>query len=213
MNRADAFGLLAQGVIAAAALRTATLVARRDGPRDGRAPRAWVFAAVVAACVMVPVAGTTAARELRALWGDPSATTVLLLAAFAAGPRALPGLPGAGALLGFAAVAGGALLGPTLTGWHPGGVDVHSWGFRAWPVLLAALPWLVLAWHRRADGWVAVAGASLLLWGLGFVQSDNAWDALVDPGLVAWAAWMGIARIADRSARRRAAIRSSRAAA
>jgi hypothetical protein len=213
VNRADAFGLLSQGVAVAAAVRTATLVARRDAPRGGRAPRAWVFAAVVAASVAVPLAGTTVARELRALWGDPSATTVVLLALLAAWPRALPALPRAGSLLAFALVAGALLLGPTFTGWHPAGLDVHALGFRAWPVLLAALPWFVVAWHRRAGGWVAVAGAALLLWGTGVVQSDNAWDALVDPALVGWAAWMGIAQLAHRAAARRGALRPSRAAA
>jgi hypothetical protein len=59
---------------------------------------------------------------------------------------------------------------------------------------------------------VAVAGAALILWGTGCVQSDNAWDALVDPGLVAWAAAMGAARMAGDAARRRATIRSLRAA-
>lgn len=212
MNRADAFGLLAQGVIVAAAVRTATLVVRRNAPREGRAPRAWLFALVVAAVVAVPFAGTTAARELRALWGDPSATSALLLAMLAACPRALPSLPRAGSLIAFALGAGALLLGPTFLGWQPA-VDVHGRGFAAWPVLLAIAPWFALAWHRRADGWVAVAGAALVLWGTGCVQSDNAWDALVDPGLVAWAAAMGAARVAGDAALRRAAVTRSRAAA
>lgn len=212
MNRADAFGLLAQGVIVAAAVRTATLVVRRNAPREGRAPRAWAFLLVVAAVVAIPFAGTTAARELRALWGDPSATSALLLALLAACPRALPALPRAGSLLAFAALAGALLLAPTFLGWQPG-FDVHGRGFGAWPVLLALAPWFALAWHRRADGWVAVAGASLVLWGTGCVQSDNAWDALVDPGLVAWAAAMGLGRVAGDAALRRAAVRRSRAAA
>jgi hypothetical protein len=212
VNRADAFGLLSQGVIVAAAVRTATLVARRNAPREGRAPRAWVVALVVAAVVAVPVAGTTAARELRALWGDPSATTALLLAMLAACPGALPALPRARSLLAFALLAGAMLLGPTFLGWQPT-VEVHGAGFATWPVLLAIAPWFALAWHRHADGWVAVAGAALILWGTGCVQSDNAWDALVDPGLVAWAAAMGAARMAGDAARRRAAVRSLRAAA
>jgi hypothetical protein len=212
VNRADAFGLLSQGVIVAAAVRTATLVARRNAPREGRRPRAWIVALVVAAVVAVPVAGTTAARELRALWGDPSATTVLLLAMLAACPRALPALPRTGSLLAFALVAGALLLGPTFLGWQPA-FDVHGAGFAAWPVLLAIAPWFAIAWRRRADGWVAVAGGALILWGTGCVQSDNAWDALIDPGLVAWAAAMGAARMAGDAALRRAAVRSSRAAA
>ncbi|MFZ4466095.1 MAG: hypothetical protein ACOYO7_03435 [Phycisphaerales bacterium] len=211
MNRADAFGLLSQGVIVAAAVRTTVLVGRRNGPREGRAPRPWVFALVVAAVVAVPFAGTTAARELRALWGDPSATSALLLAMLAAWPSALPALPRTGSLLAFACLAGAALLGPTFVGW-PTGIDIHGWGFTAWPVLLATAPWCALAWHLRADAWVAVVGSALVLWGTGCVPSDNAWDALVDPGLVAWAAAMGIARPAGSAARRRAAVRSLRAA-
>lgn len=212
MNRADLFGLLSQGVIVAAVVRTATLVVRRNAPREGQAPRAWVFALVVAAVVAVPFAGTTAARELRALWGDPSATSALLLAMLAACPRALPSLPRAGSLIAFALAAGALLLGPTFLGWQPA-TDVHGLGFAAWPVLLAIAPWFALAWHRRADGWVAVAGAALVLWGTGCVRSDNAWDALVDPGLVAWAAAMGIAQVAGDAALRRAAVTRSRAAA
>ena len=51
---------------------------------------------------------------------------------------------------------------------------------------------MALAWRRGAVGWVAVAGAALALWGCGFVQSDNAWDAVVDPWLVGWALVMGV---------------------
>jgi hypothetical protein len=192
MTHADAFGLVSQGVMAAAVLRTATLVVRRNGPREGRPPRGWVFAVVVAACLLLPVPAESVAREMRALWGDPSAVTAILLALYAARPRALPALPRPASLLAFGTLAGAALLGPTFTGSHPWGIDLHAWGFRAWPVLVVTVAWMALAWRRGAPAWVAVAGAALALWGCGFVQSDNAWDALVDPWLVGWAVVMGV---------------------
>lgn len=207
MHAADAFGLLCQGLAAAAIVRTAL---DRVRPGTDRWIGAGIAAATVGAMLAVPVAGASPAMHVRAIVGDPAALTATLLALAAFAPGRLPMRPRPGTLVGVACVMGFLFWMPVLAGVSPFGVDAYALGWRPWPLLAAVAVLAALAWRRRADGWIAVVGIALLCWGAGFVESDNLWDALVDPWLVGGCAVVGIG---DAIAGRRNAVRPSPSAA
>ena len=183
MPAADALGLLCQGLAVAAVVRTAF---DRLRPAASPAAGAAVAAAAVAAMLLVPVA----------------------LAAFA--PTRLPARPRPATLLSVAGVVAFLLWTPVFLGTFPLGFDARAIGWRPWPILAAVAILALAAWRRRADGWIAVAGLALACWGVGLVESDNLWDALVDPWIVGGCAVVGTG---DALAARRRAVRPSPSAA
>jgi hypothetical protein len=207
MPAADAFGLLCQGLAVAAVVRTAF-----DRLRPGASPAAGaaVAAAAVAAMLLVPVGGASLAMHLRAVVGDPAAVTAVLLALAAFAPMRLPARPRPATLLGVAGVVAFLLWTPVFLGTFPLGFDARAIGWRPWPILAAVAILALAAWRRRADGWIAVAGLALACWGAGLVESDNLWDALVDPWIVGGCAVVGTG---DALAARRRAVRPSPSAA
>lgn len=207
MQASDAFGLLCQALAAAAVVRTAV-----DRLRPGTDPlaAAGIAAATVVAMLAVPLGGASIAMHLRAIVGDPAAVTAALLALAAFAPRRLPNRPRPGTLVGTACLLGILLWTPVFAGTYPFGIDAHALGWRPWPILAAVAALAALAWRRRADGWVAVVGIALLCWGAGLVESDNLWDALVDPWIVGGCAVVGVG---DAIAARRRAVRPSPSAA
>ena len=207
MAAADAFGLLCQGLAAAAVARTAF---DRLRPGTSSIAGAAVAAATVAAMLVVRLGDATLAMQLRAVIGDPAAVTAVLLALAAFAPRQLPERPRPATLVGFAGVVTLLLWTPVFLGTFPFGFDARAIGWRPWPILAAMAVLAALAWRRRADGWVAVVGIALLCWGAGLVESDNLWDALVDPWIVGGCAAVGAG---DAVAARRRAVRPSPSAA
>ena len=207
MPAADAFGLLCQGLAAAAVARTAF---DRLRPGTSSIAGAAVAAAAVAAMLVVRLGDATLAMQLRAVIGDPAAVTAVLLALAAFAPKRLPARPRPATLVGFAGVLTLLLWTPVFLGTFPFGFDARAIGWRPWPILAAMAVLAALAWRRRADGWVAVVGIALLCWGAGLVESDNLWDALVDPWIVGGCAAVGAG---DAVAARRRAVRPSPSAA
>jgi hypothetical protein len=207
MPAADAFGLLCQGLIAAALARTAL---DRLRPGTSRLAGAVVAAVAVATMLAVPIGGASLAMQLRAVIGDPAAVTATLLALAAFAPGLLPARPRPGTLVGTACALGILLWMPVFVGKYPFGFDAYALGWRPWPLMVAGVALAAVAWRRRADGWIAVAGIALLCWGAGLVESDNLWDALVDPWLVGGCLVVGVA---DALAARRRAVRPSPSAA
>ena len=207
MHASDAFGLLCQAMAAAAIVRT---VVDRLRPATDRLVGTGLAAATVVAMLSVPVGGASIAMHLRAIIGDPAAVTAALVALAAFAPRRLPNRPRPGTLLGTACTLGVLLWTPVLAGTHPFGVDAYAVGWRPWPILAAVAVCAALAWRRRAGAWIAVVGIALLCWGAGLVESDNLWDALVDPWIVGGCAVVGIG---DAIAARRRAVRPSPSAA
>jgi hypothetical protein len=207
MHASDAFGLLCQALAAAAVVRT-TL----DRLRPGTDPlaAAGIAAATVVAMLAVPLGGASIAMHLRAIIGDPAAVTAALLALAAFAPGRLPNRPRPGTLVGTACALGILLWTPVFAGTYPFGVDAYALGWRPGAILAAVAVLAVLAWRRRADGWVAVVGIALLCWGTGLVESDNLWDALVDPWIVGGCAVVGVG---DALAARGRAVRPSPSAA
>jgi len=207
MAAADAFGLLCQGLAAAAVARTAF---DRLRPGTSSIAGAAVAAATVAAMLVVRLGDATLAMQLRAVIGDPAAVTAVLLALAAFAPRQLPERPRPATLVGFAGVVTLLLWTPVFLGTFPLGFDARAIGWRPWPILAVVAVLATAAWRRRADGWVAVVGIALLCWGAGLVESDNLWDALVDPWIVGGCAVVGAG---DAIAARRRAVRPSPSAA
>ncbi|MFM8698897.1 MAG: hypothetical protein ACKOF7_09605 [Phycisphaerales bacterium] len=207
MPAADALGLLCPGLAVAAVARTAFDRLRPGAPSIAGTA---VAAAAVATMLVVPLGDATLAMQLRAVIGEPAAVTAVLLALAAFAPKRLPARPRPATLAGFAGVVTLLLWTPAFLGTFPFGFDARATGWRPWPILAVVAILATVAWRRRADGWVAVVGVALLCWGAGLVESDNLWDALVDPWIVGGCAAVGTG---DAIAARRRAFRPSPSAA
>ena len=143
--------------------------------------RSRFIAAIVALLALLPVhEGVSLAMALRGLWGDPSITTLQLLALSYAGktPATLRHgwrVPAAIALLSLALYA--SALGP----WN---IDLYRLGYQA-AVLVASLGAIALiGWWRGQALYLWLLAIDLLAWRAGLLESSNFWDALLDPLLM-----------------------------
>jgi hypothetical protein len=137
----------------------------------------WLWCIIV---VQLPMAGLPIYAHLRGLWGDPSATSIVLLLlcflfraprTFSEGWRG----PLFISLLGI-------VLYPLALGL--GDVDAYRFGFQ--PTLLVTLltiPALIL-WWRGDNLWLWLLAIDLLVFTSKVQESRNLWDALLDPMLV-----------------------------
>ncbi len=144
-------------------------------------PDRWHWLAASAGLlVLVPIHGLSEAMILRALWGDPSVTTLQLLSLALLGrtPAAL-----ASGWRGPASIAlAGLVLYPLALGLSD--VDLYRLGYQ--PALLLAalsLPALILWWRGNAL-WLWLLSIDLGAWAAGLLESPNLWDTLLDPLLV-----------------------------
>ena len=141
----------------------------------------WLAAALGLGALIPWGHGLSPAACMRALWGDPSITTMQLLAlglagrtpdAFGRDWRAPASIAGAAAL--FYAMALGL-----------GDFDPYRLGYQ--PILLLALlavPALLL-WSRGRALWLWLLAVDLLAFAAGLLESTNFWDYLIDPLLAA----------------------------
>jgi hypothetical protein len=137
------------------------------------------LAAGAGALALIPVAdGVSAAMALRALWGDPSVTTLQLLALSLAGRPAPIGRAPAAALAIFGMAFYVLALGL-------GDFDPYRLGYAAWPVAAVLAAAAMLAWHRGQPLWLWLLAVDLAVFAAGLPESSNLWDALFDPLLVA----------------------------
>jgi hypothetical protein len=118
---------------------------------------------------------------LRALWGDPSVTTLQLLALSLAGRPAPIGRTPATVLAIFGIAFYVLALGL-------GDFDPYRLGYGGWPAatlvsMLAAAA--LLAWRRGQPLWLWLLAVDLAVFAAGLPESSNLWDALFDPLLVA----------------------------
>jgi hypothetical protein len=173
----DLAGLAGLAVAAAAACTSA--------PLSGRKRAACAILAAILA--LVPLGGLPPAAYLRGVTGDLSLTSVLLLLRFVlarhfgwspADARERLALQ---ILIASAAV----VLYPLALGFGP--FDPYRLGF-ANPWLIGALTLAALAAWRAGLLFAALCIAlALLAWTLGWYESENVWDYLLDPLLSAWA--------------------------
>ena len=183
MRASDAFGLAAQGVVVGTAVVAAAAALSGGRLRAGSFTACAAWSALAVLACLVPVGEVSAAERLRGIVGDPSVTSVLLMALAVLRPAWLPGAPSPRTAALLVAVLGAFLYLPLFTAAPPFGVDLHAAGWSPAPFLAAFGAWSFLAWLLGAGRWVALAAAALLAWGAGAVESDNVLDALVDPGL------------------------------
>ncbi len=165
MNGIAAYGLLAHGVIVGA--MTALLPFGE-----------WRARVALAATTMAMLVGI--APAMHGFFGAPSVSLLVLAIFQLADRRPSPlGYPAALTILLFAtpfyaASLGGGLFDPYALGYHPG------------TLLAALLPFGLLLWWKRLDGWLIVLTADLAGYGSGIFA--NLWDVLFDPMLVLLAA-------------------------
>lgn len=136
--------------------------------------------------------GLSAAMALRALWGDPSITTLQLLALSLLGRPASIGRRPAAALAIFGIAFYVLALGL-------GDTDPYRIGYSAAPLVIVLAGAAASNWWRGQPLYLWLLTIDLVAFGFGLTESRNLWDALFDPLLVAAAAV-----IALRPQRRRA---------
>ena len=205
-----AYGLVAQALIAAAAVRLAfeaLMRAQVGAPkpaaphqrnqRAGRSawttdrsrqdvPRgtAWAMAAGPLV-LLVPLGGCTLAEHMRGIWGDPSIITCALLALFVARPDRLPARPSRIICIAITALVTLPLYGPIM-GLALPLPDLYGYGWQPLTLLVAIAAASILMWALRSwsIGWSVMLALSLLAYALRTMESSNLMDYLVDPGLL-----------------------------
>jgi hypothetical protein len=155
--------------------------------RLGRGSRAILFA-VAALLLMLPYDGLALAAYARGVSGDLSVTTLVLLVA--AMVRASSGRTPFDAddhrRLLISVVLSAALLYSLALG--VGGVDPYRLGYGD-PWLVTALILLALwSWWARLELLSTCVALALLAWAIGWYESSNLWDYLLDPLLAIYAA-------------------------
>ena len=173
----DLTGLAGLAVAAAAACMSVPLSGRKRA----------ACAILVAILALVPLGGLPPAAYLRGVTGDLSVTSVLLLLRFVLGrhfgwsPADARDRLALQILIASAAV----ILYPLALGFGP--FDPYRLGF-ANPWLIGALSLAALAaWRARMPFAAFCIALALLAWTLGWYESENVWDYLLDPLLSAWA--------------------------
>ncbi len=151
--------------------------------------------------VMLPFGALSAAEFMRGITGDLSVPTLLLLAlawrkpaAFTASQRNL--------VLGAIALAALALY-PFALGL--GMFDPYRLGFGDVWFISALLVLVCIAWLRRYTLLVLTISLAVLAWSVGWYESNNLWDYLLDP----WVAIYAIAALLKRGVRTLRSIRQS----
>jgi hypothetical protein len=171
----DLFGLIGAAIVVAAAPLGA--------PWIRRCPRTKLVALVggLAIGALVPIGPLPLAAYLRGILGDPSIVTVALLVRILLQPVA--GLApidvrNRRALQILAAVAGLALYPPGLLGSR---FDLYRIGY-AHPGFLGVLLFLALGtWFVKLDLITLCVGLAVLAYGMGWQESNNVWDYVLDP--------------------------------
>jgi hypothetical protein len=145
-----------------------------------------VLLAGLAIGALVPIGPLPLAAYVRGVLGDPSMVTVVLLMRIILQPfLAFEPINGRNrlALQILAAVAGLALYPPALLGTR---FDLYRIGY-AHPSLLGILLFLALgAWFARLDLVTLCLGLAILGYGLGWQDSKNVWDYVLDPFVSAY---------------------------
>ena len=141
-------------------------------------PKRWSWLALVLApLALLPIFhGIAATTALRALWGDPSMTTLQLVVLTLVGrPPAAFNDWRAPAIIALA----GAIFYPLALGF--GNLDPYRFGFQpVYLVVLTMLPALLL-WWRQQPLWLWLLTIDLAAFVLHVLESSNFWDYLLDP--------------------------------
>lgn len=182
INITDIAGLIAAAITIAASATLFPWLTRLAKPR-----LAIVFVALLVLS-FVPIAGTAPAVYLRGMIGELSITTlVLLLSAILRSLRGWPAIDTRSNLVLQGTIVLTALaLYPLALG--IGLFDPYRLGFGD-PWFLAALALVALvAWFERLYLMTLCVALAVLGWAVGWYESDNLWDYLLDPLISIYAA-------------------------
>lgn len=169
MNAFAAYGLLAHGLIFGA---LATLL-----PLGVLRPRIGLGATAVALLGGI-------APVMHASFGAPSVTLLCLALFQLAGVSRLPLNAAAGSgILAFALI-----FYPLAMGWSS--FDPYALGYQPWVLISGLLPLGLALWLRRQSAWLLILAIDLSVYASGLF--DNFWDVLIDPLLVAAAAFVAL---------------------
>lgn len=226
MNLQLTYGLVAQALIAAAAVRVLLdIILRREAPtpvaqvgtgggsatatvsavnRSSDLPRGTAWAIMAGPLVMlVPLGGCTIAEHMRGVWGDPSVITCAILAMFITRPGRLPGRPSRSTCIGITLLVTVPLYGPMFGLWLPL-QDLYSMGWTPYALLvaIALCALLMRITGRWCNTWSMLLAIALLAYAARAMESSNLVDYMADPGLMlAIAAMAALPRPAGRAQR------------
>lgn len=181
INWTDVTGLL--GIV----LLVGALLARLLAAVSLRTRRAIVL--VCTLVLLVPFGSVSLAEIVRGILGDLSIPVLLLagnalLARIGYGQMAhVSGNKLSGA--GFWILAGLALY-PAALGW--GGMDPYRWGYASIDFLLVLAGLAGWAWLTRRSAMFWAILLSVAAWSVGWYESTNLWDYLIDPWLFGYVA-------------------------
>jgi hypothetical protein len=167
------------GLLLGGALREAQRLAGNRGPR-------WL-PSIAVLVVFVPMEGLPAGRWLHGVTATFSIPMAALLTHAVVSPLLRRPILNARAerqIWIFGTVVGLCLY-PAALGW--GAIDPYAWGWRDWGLSAwLALPTALLLWQGNRLGYVLLAAAAA--WQVGILESNNAWDYVVDPlfALLGW---------------------------
>ncbi len=151
----------------------------------GRPGRAMAVLAVLAAVLHVPVGEVDLLTVLRGVSGSPSVVTLVLLGALFAARCGAHRVfaPGEALLVAGLAALTGALFYPPALGLGP--VDPYAWGYGEGSFTLAVGGVSAVAWLAGRRVLALALVAALAAWRLGWLESSNLWDYLIDVPLAA----------------------------
>ncbi len=181
MHFTDVTGLL--GV----ALALTVMAARVPGlSRMSRTRRGWLLAAIFMA-VLLPLGGLPLAGYVRGAVGDLSITALVLLGASLLHTRSSwMVLPGRDKLLLLVIVAAAGFY-PLALGW--GEYDPYRLGYGSYWLLAYLLGLALLAAWKGMAAITLTLAAAVLAWSVGWSESTNLWDYLLDPLVSIYAAY------------------------
>ncbi len=174
-----------------------TVLAARLPPVSRLVPqyRAWVLAVIFIA-LLVPAGSIPLAGYLRGITGDLSVTTLVLLgASLLHRLRSRAVLPGRSMLLMLAVIAAAGFY-PLALGW--GEYDPYRLGYGSDWLLAYLMGIALLAAWKGLPAITFTLAAAVLAWSMGWYESTNLWDYLLDPLVSIYAAVVLVAQGASR---------------
>lgn len=174
-NLTDITGLVAVAAVTASAVRSLPGISRFSG---GSA--IWLFSGLLV-LLLIPFGELPWAAYVRGATGDLSVATLLILV----GIKLVPNIGNGkntcksrrSALIVIAAVAIGFY--PLALGW--GSFDPYQLGYGSTAFVVTLLLLTLLAWLTNNDLIALCISLSLIAWAVGWYESDNLWDYLIDP--------------------------------
>ena len=157
-------------------------------------PRLAMLLGAIFVYALLPISGMSLAAYLRGGIGDVSITTLFLLCSVLAKPWlscATLDNKNRFALFGIIAIAA-LVLYPMALG--VGAYDPYRWGYGNVPFVTSVLLIALAAWYWKIY-WVALCLAcATLAWVVGWYESTNLWDYLLDPFVTSYALVLIVSR-------------------